>query len=141
MKMTKTMTLEDQIKELQAQIDFLKTGGLTTSPVKRLQAIRRACRTVYFGTWDDMKEGKAEYGPEKKKYADYDTIRDIVARMTDLLFRYSRGLSNGGTLIANLVRSEEDMKDYERICDKVCREIKEMISKESRDGSNQRCPD
>ena len=132
MKMTKTMTLEEQIAALQSQIDFLKTGGMTTSPVKRLQAIRRACRTVYFGTWNDMKEGKAGYGPEEKKYADYNTIRDIVARMTDLLFRYSRGLSNGGTLIVKLVRSEEDIKDYERICNKVCHEIKEMISEESK---------
>lgn len=131
METTKTMTLEDQIKELQAQIDFLKTKWVSTSTTKRLQEIRLARRAEHFGTREDIMKGKAEYGPEKKRYSDYDAIRDITVRTTDLLFRYSRGLSNGGTLITSLIQTEEDIKDYEKICDKVCRGLKEMILEES----------
>lgn len=141
MELTKTMTLEEQIKELQAQIDFLKTGGMATSPVKRLQAIRRACRAEYFGTEEEIVKNEVKYGPEKKKHSDYETIRDITVRTTDLIFRYSRGKAQSGALVASLIKSEEDIKDYERICKVVCRRLKETILEEGRDKSGRFLPD
>ena len=59
---TTTMTLEEQIAVLQAQIAFLM-GNRTKTPAKRLEEIRRECRTKYFGTWEDVDKGNTDYGP------------------------------------------------------------------------------
>ena len=85
------MTLEEQVKSLQEQINFLKSGGNMVSPNSRLQRIRQQCREKHFGTWEDMRNGSVDYGPEGKEYSAYDAVRDIVRRVTDLVFRYSKG--------------------------------------------------
>lgn len=126
METTKTMELEEQIKSLQEQIDFLKSGGNMVSPNKRLQKIRSQCREKYFGTWDAMQEGMVDYGPENKTSSDYNAIRDIIVRVTDLFFRYSRG-KRTGTVITTLIKTEDDFKDYENICESVCCELKERL--------------
>lgn len=119
MKKVNTLTLEEQIKSLQEQIDFLKSGGTSVSPSKRLQHIRSQCRERHFGSWADIRNGRVDYGPENKSYSDYDVIRDIVVRITDLIFRYSKG-KRAGTTITTLIKSEEDFKEYENICENVC---------------------
>lgn len=119
MKTTDVLTLEEQIKSLQEQIDFLKSGGTSLSPSKRLQHIRSQCRERHFGSWDDIRNGKVDYGPENKTYSDYDAIRDIVVRTTDLIFRYLKG-KRTGTAITTLIKSEEDFKEYENLCEAVC---------------------
>lgn len=113
------LTLEEQIKSLQEQIDFLKSGGTSVSPSKRLQHIRSQCREKHFGAWAEIRDNKVDYGPENKRYSDYDVIRDIVVRTTDLIFRYSKG-KRTGTTITTLIKSEEDYKEYENICENVC---------------------
>ena len=113
------LTLEEQIKSLQEQIDFLKSGGTSVSPSKRLQHIRSQCREKHFGAWAEIRDNKVDYGPENKRYSDYDVIRDIVVRTTDLIFRYSKG-KRTGTTITTLIKSEEDFKEYENICENVC---------------------
>ena len=60
------MTLEEQVKSLQEQINFLKSGGNMVSPNNRLQKIRQQCREKYFGTWEDMRNGSVDYGPDRK---------------------------------------------------------------------------
>lgn len=119
MEATKRMELEEQIKSLQEQINFLKSGGTSVSPSKRLQHIRSKCRERHFGSWADIRNDRVDYGPENKAYSDYDAIRDIVVRTTDLIFRYSKG-KRTGTTITTLIKSEEDFKEYENICETVC---------------------
>lgn len=128
MTQTNETTLEAQIAALQAQIQLLMNGKIkTTSPMRRLQDIRRVCREKHFGSWNDMREGRIQYGPESKNYSDYSTIMDIITRETGLLFKYSRGKSNGNTMITSLIRNEDDLKDYEAICESVCSDLKEKI--------------
>lgn len=126
MKKVKTLTLEEQIKSLQEQIDFLKSGGTSVSPSKRLQHIRSQCRERHFGSWADIRNGRVDYGPENKTYSDYDVIRDIVVRTTDLIFRYSKG-KRTGTTITTLIKSEEDFMKYEKICEEVCRGLESKL--------------
>lgn len=126
MEETTTMTLEEQVAVLQEQITFLMDNR-ATSPAKRLQNIRSECRTKYFGTWEEIKEGQVDYGPEKKGYSDYSAIMDIVRKTTDMLFRYSIGKSNSGSPVASLITSEEGMKEYRSVCENVCKELRDMI--------------
>lgn len=128
MTQTNETTLEAQVAALQAQIQLLMNGQIkATSPMRRLQDVRRICREKHFGSWNDMREGKMQYGPESKNYSDYSTIMDIITRETGLLFKYSRGKSNGSTVITSLIRSEDDIKEYESICESVCMDLKEKI--------------
>lgn len=122
----KTTALEQQVAELQAQITLL-TKSKTTSLSKRLQNIRSECREKYFGTWDEIRNGKVQYGPDSKTYSDYNAILEIVKKTTDLLFRYSKGKSNSEMTVTSLIKSEKDLKEYEEVCDKVCHELKEKI--------------
>lgn len=123
---TTNMTLEQQVAQLQAQINFL-LGNRTTTPAKRLENIRKDCRTKYFGTFDDIKEGKADYGPDGKWYSDYSAIMDIVRKTTDMLYRYSLGRSNSGSAVSSLITSEDGMKAYKSICEAVCQSLREQI--------------
>lgn len=122
----KTMTLEEQVAALQEQINFLMESR-TKSPAKRLENIRRECRTRYFGTFEDMKNGNADYGAEGKNYSDYSAIMDIVRKSTDMLYRYSIGRPNHGTAVSLLITSEDGMKAYEAICEDVCRSLRSQI--------------
>lgn len=121
------MTLEEQVKSLQEQINFLKSGGNMVSPNSRLQRIRQQCREKHFGTWEDMRNGSVDYGPEGKKYSDYDAVRDIVRRVTDLVFRYSKG-ARAGRLVTSLIESEDDFREYEGVCEAVCCGLKEKLT-------------
>lgn len=128
MTQTNETTLEAQIATLQAQIQLLMNGQIKTkSPARRLQDVRRICREKHFGSWKDMQDGKIQYGPESKRYSDYDAIMDIVTRETGLLFKYSRGKSNGDVAITSIIMDENDLKDYENICESVCLGLKEKI--------------
>lgn len=120
------MSLEDQIKSLQEQIDLLKSGGVVSSPKARLQAIRRDYREKYFGRFKDVQDGNVSYGPENKTFSDYESIRDIIVKTTDFLFKYSKG-TRAGTNILTLLKSEDDFKQYENVCDMVCKDLKEKI--------------
>ena len=112
MTQTNETTLEAQIATLQAQIQLLMNGQIKTkSPARRLQDVRRICREKHFGSWKDMQDGKIQYGPESKRYSDYDAIMDIVTRETGLLFKYSRGKSNGDVAITSIIMDENDLKD------------------------------
>ena len=126
MEATKRMELEEQIKSLQEQINFLKSGGTSVSPSKRLQHIRSQCRERHFGSWADIRNGRVDYGPENKTYSDYDVIRDIVVRTTDLIFRYSKG-KRAGTKITTLIKSEEDFMEYENVCEAVCCDLENKL--------------
>lgn len=130
---TVTITLEQQVAYLQAQVEFLLGNqSRAKTPARRLEEIRTACRKKYFGTFNDVKEGNTDYGPENKWYSDYSVIADIVRRTTDMLYRYSLGRGNGGSAVASLITSEEGMKAYEAICDAVCRNLKERINEYSK---------
>lgn len=129
--MTKAMTLEQQVAQLQAQIEFLMDNRMKTIP-KRLENIRTGCRRKYFGTWEDVREGNTDYGPEKKNHSDYGSIMEIVRKTTDMLYRYSLGRSNSGSPVSSLITSEDGMKAYEAICDNVCRNLKERINEYSK---------
>ena len=98
------MSLEDQIKSLQEQIDLLKSGGVVSSP----------------------KDGNVSYGPGNKTFSDYESIRDIIVKTTNFLFKYSKG-TRAGTNILTLLKSEDDFKQYENVCDMVCKDLKEKI--------------
>lgn len=128
METDKTMTLEEQIASLQAQIDFMRNNQTRgVSPARRLQEVRRSCREKYFGTWAQMRDGEADYGPDGKKYSDYNMITDILAKESTILYKYSRGKACAGATITSLIRGEEDLKEYENICDRICRNLKEEI--------------
>lgn len=128
METTKTMTLEEQIASLQAQIDFMRNNQTRgVSPARRLQEVRKACREKYFGTWAQMRNGEVDYGPDGKKYSDYDKIIDILAKESTMLYKYSRGKACAGASITSLIRGEEDLKEYENICDRICRNLKDEI--------------
>lgn len=132
MELTTTMTLEEKIAALQAQINFMynnQTRGV--SPARRLQEVRRVCRERHFGSWDDMKGGKVQYGPSGKTFQDYDAIMDIIRKEAGLLYKYSRGKAMSGTTITTLVQNEEDLKEYEEICEMICRELKAKIVQKS----------
>lgn len=132
MKQTQETTLEAQISALQEQIQLLTNGQVKTmSLTRRLQEVRRICREKYFGSWQDMRDGKMQYGPETKEYSDYNAIMSIITVEAGLLFKYSRGKSNGSTTITNLIRSEDDLKVYESICERICKDLKEKICKET----------
>lgn len=131
MESTTITTLESQIAALQAQIDFLM-GNRTQTPAKRLENIRRECRTKYFGTFDDIKEGKADYGPDGKWYSDYSAIVDIVRKSADMLYRYSTGHPNRGTAVSSLITSEDSMRAYETICEDVCKGLREKVDEYSK---------
>lgn len=126
MAKTENMSLEEQVAALQAQITFLMDNRSKT-PAKRLESIRNVCRTKYFCTWDEMREGTANYGPKEKNYSDYSAIMDIVRKTSDMLFRYSIGKGNSGSPVASLITSEEGMKNYEIICENVCRNLRGMV--------------
>lgn len=130
-----TMTLEEQIAALQSQINFLM-GNRTQTPAKRLENIRKECRTKYFGTFDDIKEGKTDYGPDGKWYSDYSAIMDIVRKSTDMLYRYSIGRPNSGAAVSSLVTSEDGMKAYEAICEAVCRSLRSQIDQITKESEN-----
>lgn len=130
---TESVTLEEQVAALQAQLNFLMSNsGRTTSPARRLQNIRNECRSKYFGTWKEMWNGEPQFGPTGKKYSDYDAIMQIVNKATGLLFKYSRGKANGSVLISNLVKSEEDAGDYEAICNMVCQSLRKQIDDQTK---------
>lgn len=126
MAKTEKLTLEEQVAELQEKLDFLMDNR-TTSPAKRLQNVRNMCRTKYFGTWEEIRDEQVDYGPNKKNYSDYEAIMAIVRKTSDMLFRYSIGRNNSGSPVASLITSEEGMKDYESICENVCKNLREMI--------------
>lgn len=129
---TTTMTLEEQIAALQAQINFMynnQTRGV--SPARRLQEVRRICRKKYFGSWEDEKGEWVHYGPEGKNYQDYDAIMDIIRKEAGLLYKYSRGKAMSGATITSLVQNEEDLKEYEGICEMICQELKAKIVQKS----------
>ena len=129
----KEMTLEEQVAALQAQINFLMgMQGRAISPARRLQNIRNECRSRYFGTWKEMRDGETEYGPSGKKYSDYDAIMEIVNKTAGLLFKYSRGKANDSVIISGLVQSEDDVKEYEAVCDAVCLNLRKQIDEYSR---------
>lgn len=132
MELTTTMTLEEQIAALQAQINFMynnQTRGV--SPARRLQEVRRVCREKYFGSWDDMRDERVQYGPNGKTFQDYDAIMDIIRKEAGLLYKYSRGKAMSGTTITTLVQNEEDLKEYEEICEMICQELKAKIVQKS----------
>lgn len=130
MEKTKTMTFEEQIAALQAQIDFMRSNQTRgVSPARRLQEVRKACREKHFGTWNEMRNGETQYGPDGKTFQDYDAVMDILRREATLLFKYSRGFASSKATIVTLVKSEEDLKEYENICDGICRDLKEKITR------------
>lgn len=132
-EITESMTLEEQVAALQSQLNFLMSNsGKATSPARRLQGIRNECRSKYFGTWKEMKDGEIQFGPAGKMYSDYDAIMQIVNKATGLLFKYSRGKANGAVLISGLVKSEGDAKDYEAICHMVCQSLRKQIDDQTK---------
>lgn len=128
MTQTKEITLQEQIAELQAQIAFL-LDNRAKSPARRLQDIRSECMRKHFGTWDDLKSGVADYGAAGKNYSDYTTVQEIIRKTTDMLYRYSIGKANHGSAVSALIVSEEGMKNYKRICDEVCGDLRLSIDK------------
>lgn len=122
---TSTKELQEQIRMLQEQISYLMNGKLT--PAKRLEAVRRECREKYFGTWEEMRDGKAEYGPNEKHYQDFSTINDIVQKATTLLYKYSVGKAHSGSQINNLITTEQDFENYKAICEAFCRDLREKV--------------
>ena len=128
METAKTMTLEAQIASLQAQIDFMRNNQTrSVSPARRLQEVRKVCREKYFGTWAQMFEGEADYGPDGKGRSDYRTIMEILTKESAMLYKYSRGKACVGETITSLIQGEEDLKEYENICDRICRNLKDEI--------------
>lgn len=118
--------LEKKISELEDYIFSLKP--VTISPASELQLIRKECREKYFGTWKQMQNGETSYGPSNKKYSDYDTILNLIAKATGLLFKYSCGKSMNSSPITSMVRTEEDRKKYREICDMFCKSLLDMIN-------------
>ena len=90
MEETKNITLEEQVAALQAQINLLMTGR-TIAPSRRLESIRQKCRAKYFGTRNEFREGKGQFGPNGKGYSDYSAITEIINKTTVILFKYSTG--------------------------------------------------
>ena len=127
------VSLEEQVAELQAQVNLLMRGR-TISPSRRLESIRQKCRTKYFGTWAEIRDGKVQFGPKGKGYNDYAAIIEIVNKATGLIFKYSKGKSGANCIITELVKSEEDAQEYEAICEKVCKVLLEMIEGKDEDG-------
>lgn len=125
--MTDTKTLEAQIEELQAQINYLKNGGITVSPSQRLQRIRKECRERYFGTWDEMRNGEIQYGPSGKTWSDYGAIEEIITKTTGLLFKYSYGKPSSAAQITALLKTEEDEQRYKGICEEICQNLREQV--------------
>ena len=105
-------TLAAQIAALQAQMDLL------------MQANKRPhYREQYFGSWEEMRKGETQYGPSGKSYSDYDTIMQIISKTSGLLFKYSRGQASRSASLSELVKTDEDMKDYEVICEAACKSL------------------
>lgn len=126
MEQTKTMTLEEQVATLQAQIELLKQGR-TASMASRLEKIRRNCRERYFGTREEIIKGQVKFGPKGKSYSDYEALMEIVSKASGLLYKYSRGKGNKSAAITNLVETEQDVMDYEAICNEVCKGLLKWI--------------
>ena len=122
----KIAELEQEIADLKALIFTLKPS--TVSPARRLQQVRQECRDKYFGTWTELRDGEVTYGPNGKTYSDYSAIMEIINKSTGLLFKYSRGKAGNG-MITSLICTEKDVKDYEQICDTVCRDLLEKFNK------------
>ena len=74
-----------------------------------------------------MRDEKITYGPNGKTYSDYSVFEEIIMKKTGMLFKYSKGKPNGGGSITGLVRSEDDVKLYRDICDKVCKELRNCV--------------
>ncbi len=121
-----TMTLEKQVAELQAQIELLKQGR-TVSTASRLEKIRRDCRDRYFGTREEIIKGQVKFGPKSKSYSDYAALMEIVNKTSGLLYKYSRGKGSKSAAVTNLVETEQDIREYEVICDEVCRGLLKWI--------------
>lgn len=121
-------TIEAQLTALQAQMDLLMQANKRPhSPTKRLEEIRRNYREQYFGSWEEMRKGETQYGPSGKSYSDYDTIMQIISKTSGLLFKYSRGQASRSASLSELVKTDEDMKDYEVICEAACKSLMDGI--------------
>lgn len=99
--------------------------------------VRKECIDKHLSTWQKIKEGSCQFGPEKKDYRDYETWIAIIKKETDLLFKYAKGKANGREIITNLVRTEADLEEYRAICDRVCRDLREKIDQIT--GGEQTC--
>ncbi len=117
--------LEKEIAELKDYVFMLRPSAI--SPGKAMMAVRKEYRDKYFGTWDELKDGKTTFGPNGKSYSDYSAITDIIMKTTGLLFKYSYGKPNGGVQIQSLLKTAEDMEQYEGICDMVCRNLRQWM--------------
>ena len=137
MTQTKEQELQTQIATLQAQIDYLKNGGITLTPARRLRNIRHECREKYFGSWNAMREGETQYGPGGKTYSDYDAIMTIVQKMSDLLFKYSYGKAAGKIVITRLLATEADEQRYKEICERVCKCLRDGIDEYSKESKKE----
>ena len=74
-----------------------------------------------------MRDGKTQYGPSGKSYSDYDTIMQIISKTSGLLFKYSRGQASRSASLSELVKTDEDIKDYEVICEAACKSLMDGI--------------
>ena len=126
MEEMKNVTLEEQVAALQAQINLLMKGR-TIAPSRRLESIRQKCRAKYFGTRNEFREGKVQFGPNGKGYSDYSAITEIINKTTGILFKYSKGKSAESCAIVTLMESEEDARAYEAICEKVCKSLLSLM--------------
>lgn len=131
---TTTMTLEEQIAALQQQIDFLKNGGMSVTPSRKMQNIRKEIREKYFGSFEEMRTGEIQYGPSGKSWSDYGAIEEIITKASGLIFKYSYGKSCNATQITNLLKTQEDEKRYREICESLCRGLRESIDKYFEEG-------
>lgn len=131
----KIAELEKQVEELKSYIFLLKPASI--SPANAMLKIRQECRDKYLATWQTVRYGKEEFGPDKKSYSDYEAWMDIIRKETDLLFKYSRGKASRDSSITNLVSTQDDLEQYRDVCDRVCRDLREKIDQYTGRGETQ----
>ena len=118
------LELQNEISRLKKKVETLEAPVI--SPASAMQRVRNECRRKYFGTLEDARDGKIEYGPGGRQFSDYEVISGIINKTAGLIFKYQLGKTQS-TCITKLVQTSEDLERYKDICEMVCADLKEKI--------------